>query len=299
MIDIGLICTFVLSFGTGIIKLLIKYPEILRYLGVRSLPVFTISRVHDWSGLVMGILVLFHLLLNIPWLVAMTKNIFRGKSIVLLIGILLASGCVQEEAAPQDTPVEDLGDIDIDEYEGEKLTPLSIVRTTSIKGTQNVDKETYRMKITGLVETEKELIYEEALERQRYSKVVSLNCVEGWSVTLLWEGVLVMDLLESAGIAPEANTVIFYAYDGYSTSLPLEYIETNKILLAYAINDVTLTPEYGFPFQLVAEDKWGYKWIKWVTAIELSDDPSHRGYWERRGYNQDGDYDGPMFEEDE
>jgi len=83
--------------------------------------------------------------------------------------------------------------------------------------------------------------------------------------------------------------VIFYAADGYSTSLPLDYIEDRDILLAYSMNGVTLPAERGFPFQLVAEDRWGYKWIKWVTRIEVSDDPSYRGYWEKRGFSQSGE----------
>jgi DMSO/TMAO reductase YedYZ molybdopterin-dependent catalytic subunit len=47
----------------------------------------------------------------------------------------------------------------------------------------------------------------------------------------------------------------------------------------------------GFPFQLAAEDKWGYKWIKWVTKIELSNNPDYRGFWESRGYSNQGDID--------
>jgi DMSO/TMAO reductase YedYZ molybdopterin-dependent catalytic subunit len=46
---------------------------------------------------------------------------------------------------------------------------------------------------------------------------------------------------------------------------------------------------------LVAEDKWGYKWIKWVTEIRLSDDPTYRGYWESRGYSNSGDLNRSFF----
>jgi DMSO/TMAO reductase YedYZ molybdopterin-dependent catalytic subunit len=59
---------------------------------------------------------------------------------------------------------------------------------------------------------------------------------------------------------------------------------------------VTLPPERGFPFQVVAESKWGYKWVKWVTKIELSDDTDYKGYWEELGYNNDGGIEGPIFE---
>jgi DMSO/TMAO reductase YedYZ molybdopterin-dependent catalytic subunit len=66
----------------------------------------------------------------------------------------------------------------------------------------------------------------------------------------------------------------------------------NDILLAYKMNNVTLPPERGFPFQVVAEDKWGYKWVKWVTKIEISGDPNYKGYWESNGYDNNGDITG-------
>ncbi len=119
--------------------------------------------------------------------------------------------------------------------------------------------------------------------------MVTLYCVEGWDATILWEGVLVRDIINDAGADPRANTVIFRADDGYTTSLPLDYIMENDILMAYRMNNVTLPAERGYPFQLVAEDKWGYKWIKWIETIELSDDPSYRGYWEQRGFSDSAD----------
>jgi len=66
--------------------------------------------------------------------------------------------------------------------------------------------------------------------------------------------------------------------------------------MAYKMNNVTIPPERGFPFQLVGEGKWGYKWIKWITEIELSNDETYRGYWERRGYSNDGDLDKDFFD---
>ena len=126
-------------------------------------------------------------------------------------------------------------------------------------------------------------------------KVVTLYCVEGWDVTILWEGVLVKDIIEPSGILPSANTVIFYANDGYTTSFSLNYIINNNIIIAHSMNNITIPAERGFPFMLVAEDKWGYKWIKWITMIELSDDETYQGYWERRGYSNVGDLDRSFF----
>jgi DMSO/TMAO reductase YedYZ molybdopterin-dependent catalytic subunit len=59
------------------------------------------------------------------------------------------------------------------------------------------------------------------------------------------------------------------------------------------MNAVRVPDERGFPVLVVAEDKWGYKWAKWVTEIELSTDPNYRGYWESRGYSNNGDQKGP------
>jgi DMSO/TMAO reductase YedYZ molybdopterin-dependent catalytic subunit len=190
-----------------------------------------------------------------------------------------------------------LGPVEIREYEGEKLSPVDDFRENSIKGPQNIAKETYQLEITGLVQNPTSYTYDQVIEGyQHYQKVLTVNCVEGWSVTILWEGVLVRDLLERASPLPEAKVIIFHAYDGYTTSLPRDYIENHDILMAYLMNGITIPPERGFPFQLVAESKWGYKWIKWITEIELSDDVNYQGYWESRGYSDTGDLDKDFFE---
>jgi DMSO/TMAO reductase YedYZ molybdopterin-dependent catalytic subunit len=184
---------------------------------------------------------------------------------------------------------------EIREYQGEKLSSINDFRENSIAGPQNVSLEDYELEITGLVDKPLTLTYDEVLDRKRYSKVVTLHCVEGWDATIFWEGVLLEDLLNQAGTQDSAVSVIFHAADGYTSSLPLEYIRQDKIMLAYKMNEVELLPERGFPFQVVAESKWGYKWVKWVTKIELSADPNYRGYWESRGYSNDGDLSGPIF----
>lgn len=192
--------------------------------------------------------------------------------------------------------IEDLEGVEVREYQGEDLSSINDFRENSIKGPQHVDIENYQLNITGLVEKPLSYSYDEVIkDYANYKKVVRLNCVEGWSVDILWEGLLVRDLLEQAKPLPEAKVVIFHAYDGYTTSFPIDYIMNNDILMANKMNDVTIPPERGFPFQLVAESKWGYKWIKWITEIELSDDINYRGYWESRGYANDADLDKSFF----
>jgi DMSO/TMAO reductase YedYZ molybdopterin-dependent catalytic subunit len=198
---------------------------------------------------------------------------------------------------PGNDKIEELEGTEVREYQGENLSSINDFRENSIKGPQYVDVESYRLRVTGLAETPAEYTYDEVIDEfDKYKKVVRLNCVEGWAVNLLWEGVLVRDILEKAGPLPQVRTVIFHAYDGYTTSFPIEYVMDNDILMAHKMNDVTIPPERGFPFQLVAESKWGYKWIKWITQIELSDDVDYEGYWESRGYSNEGDLDKSFFD---
>ena len=190
-----------------------------------------------------------------------------------------------------------LDGVEVRDYQGQRLDSVATdFRENSIRGPQYVDRDAYRLEISGLVDRPQSLTYDEVLDRQKYSKVSTLNCVEGWSVTILWEGVMMRELFEAAGVKPEANTVILRAADGYSTSFPLSFFYDRDIIMASKMNDVTIPPERGFPFHLVAEEKWGYKWIKWITMIELSDDPNFRGYWESRGYSHDGAVTGPKFD---
>ncbi len=213
-----------------------------------------------------------------------------GVRLISAVAVLcLIAGCVGER------PIQ-LSGVEVREYKGERLGSVNDFRENSINGPQYVNASTYSLVVAGLVEKPRSMTYSDVVGHGAYSKVVELDCVEGWSVKLLWEGVLVSDLLDEARAKPNANTVVFHAYDGYSTSLPLDYIRGRRILLAYKMNGVVLPPERGFPFQLVAEDKWGYKWIKWVAKIELTDDPDYRGYWESRGYSQTGDLDKPQFD---
>jgi DMSO/TMAO reductase YedYZ molybdopterin-dependent catalytic subunit len=190
-----------------------------------------------------------------------------------------------------------LGNVEVREYQGEDLSSVNDFRENSIKGPQYIDINEYQLQVTGLVENPTSFTYDEVLnDFTHYQKAVILHCVEGWSVNILWEGVQVRDILAQAGPLDEAKVVIFHAYDGYTTSFPIEYIMENPIIMAYKMNDITMPPERGYPFALVAESKWGYKWIKWVTQIELSDDINYKGYWEERGFSNSGDISGGFFD---
>ncbi|PKL69022.1 MAG: oxidoreductase [Methanobacteriales archaeon HGW-Methanobacteriales-1] len=205
-------------------------------------------------------------------------------SILLLIG-LISFFTLNAFLNPE---VSTLDSVQVKDYKGQKLSAINDFRENSIKGPQKVNIDNYTLQITGRVQNPKNYTYKEVISHKNYQKVVTLNCVEGWSVTILWRGILVSELINETKPTPDGKTVIFYAADGYSTSFPLDYLNNNHILMAYKMNNVTIPPERGFPFQLVAESKWGYKWVKWITKIEISNNTNYTGYWESRGYSNTG-----------
>jgi DMSO/TMAO reductase YedYZ molybdopterin-dependent catalytic subunit len=218
---------------------------------------------------------------------AMLAVIIAAVLLTLIAGCVVPSGNAGTTGDPKTLPA-----VEIRSYQGKDLSSVNDFRENSIKGPQHVNITDYRLNVGGLVKTPTVLTYDQVLGKYpHYSKVVTLHCVEGWDATIFWEGVQVRDIVRDAGVDPRATTIIFTAHDGYTTSFPVEYIMDNDILMAYRMNNVTMPAERGYPFQLVAEDKWGYKWIKWIERIELSDNSAYQGYWEQRGYSNTGDLD--------
>jgi DMSO/TMAO reductase YedYZ molybdopterin-dependent catalytic subunit len=142
-----------------------------------------------------------------------------------------------------------------------------------------MDIEAYRLEVTGLVYTPQYLTYQEVLRLPIIKRNVTLHCVEDCNEHLLFEGVRLADLLALAKSRKGVHTVIFYAPDGYSSSLSYDDTFRLDVMLASKINGRVLDAKWGFPFQLVAESKLGYKWVKWVTRIELSENP-YKGFCE-------------------
>lgn len=184
--------------------------------------------------------------------------------------------------------VSSYAETELRQYDGKALDPFNREYDNSIKGPQKVDKETYRLEVTGLVENPLSLTYDKVLSLPWVKRAVTMNCVEGWDEHLLFEGVRLADIFALAKPKNNVQTVRFYALDGYSSSLTYDYVISKNIMLAAKINGLVLNDMRGFPFQVVAESKLGYKWVKWVKRIELSD-KDYKGYWESRGYDNNAD----------
>ena len=78
-IDVGLAISFFTCFYTG----LVKWPGLIKVIGVsayKTLSFSNISKVHDMSGLIMGLLVIIHLVLHWKWIVVVTKSFFKKST---------------------------------------------------------------------------------------------------------------------------------------------------------------------------------------------------------------------------
>lgn len=170
-------------------------------------------------------------------------------------------------------------------YEGKQLDPYRETKIQGVHGVPRASTSDYRLQIVGLVTTERSFTYDEVRALPAIRRLVTLPCVEGWSVVHVWDGFSLTDLLGQAQPRSSAKTVIFHCADDYTTSLPLAAVVDEDVLVAWAVNGVMLPAEYGFPLRAVAAERLGYKWAKWITKVELSDDENYRGFWERRGYS--------------
>jgi DMSO/TMAO reductase YedYZ molybdopterin-dependent catalytic subunit len=230
------------------------------------------------------------------------KTLLASSVVAVLLTLAagaVALGCGDAEPTSTSGPTSTQpSEVEATEFQGVKLTPIDEQGNNALKGTQVIDRDSYVLTVDGLVEKPLSLSYADLQSYDQESWLMDLNCVEGWSFTAKWTGPSLSAILADAQVKPDAIIAIFYSADvptGY-TSLDLDYILENNILLALKINDLTLPPDRGFPLQVVAKSKFGYKWAKWVTRIELSSDADFRGYWERAGYNNNADDDGPAFE---
>jgi len=217
----------------------------------------------------------------------MNRNNVPGlipRIFIVTMLVLMLVACRQPFTPPP-------GETEATEYLGVKLTPISAQRNNALAGTQVINKDTYRLTVDGLVNKTLSLTYGDLQVYSQISKLSTLPCVEGWSFIAKWTGPALASILDDAGVKPEAKILIIYTADSPSgyTSLDLSYVRERNVIIALKLNDITLPPDRGFPFQVVAEGKYGYKWAKWVTRIEVSDNENFRGYWESRGYSNNAD----------
>lgn len=164
-----------------------------------------------------------------------------------------------------------------------------------------IDPADWRLTIEGLVEQTLTLDYEQLRTRPVRSMAAVLECAgnsrnsvsppleasflnNGYVGNAVWTGVPLRDVLEQAGIKPEANEVVLEGADrgapafapgevAYAKSLPIDKAMHPDTLLVYEMNGAPLPREHGGPVRVLAPGWYGTYSVKWLTRIALVEGP--------------------------
>jgi len=169
------------------------------------------------------------------------------------------------------------------------LFPVGGWRIYTISGSMpEFDERGWRLSIDGLVGRPHSLTYAELKDLPRHEQVSTFHCVTGWSVSNVhWAGVRLTDVLDLVEPHASAHAIRFVSLEvPYDDSLTLEQAALPDAMLAYEMEGEPLSREHGAPVRVVIPDMYGYKNVKWVERIVVTD-RAEDGYWEENGYDRD------------
>ncbi|MFN8019983.1 MAG: molybdopterin-dependent oxidoreductase [Acidimicrobiales bacterium] len=156
-----------------------------------------------------------------------------------------------------------------------------------------VDVDSWRLRITGMVDRELELTYDQLRERELVESDITLTCVSnevGGKLlgTARWLGVRLDALLDEVGVSADADQVVGRSVDGYTCGFPTAALDGRDALVAIAMNGELLPLEHGFPARLIVPGLYGYvSATKWLEQIELTRFDRFDQYWVERGWVDD------------
>jgi DMSO/TMAO reductase YedYZ molybdopterin-dependent catalytic subunit len=158
----------------------------------------------------------------------------------------------------------------------------------------NVDDWTLAVK--GLVERPFTLTYDELLAMELHEQYVTIACVSnevGGDLVgnALWRGVRLKELLERAGLRPEATQIVGRAVDGFTVGFPVAHAlaDDRESLVAVGMNGEALPADHGFPARLIVPGLFGYvSATKWLAEIELATWDGFDAYWVPLGWAKEG-----------
>lgn len=152
-----------------------------------------------------------------------------------------------------------------------------------------IDLEKWALTVDGRIENPVRWTWQDFLKIPTVDSISDFHCVEGWTVkNLKWHGVQFNALVQIVKPKKDAKFVFFTCLDGYTTSLALEDLLKDNVLLAYKLNDEFLEVPLGGPLRLIVPDKYAYKsamWLERITFIKKM----KLGFWEKRGYSNSAD----------
>ena len=152
------------------------------------------------------------------------------------------------------------------------------------------DLAAWDFQVFGEVERPLTLSWDELRELPSTEITVDVHCVTRWSrFDARFGGVHWRELAKLVRPKPDARFVVAHAEQGFTSNVPLSYLEDDDAVLALEADGAPLTAEHGWPLRLVIPSRYFWKSAKWLRGLELlaCDQP---GFWERYGYHNDADY---------
>ena len=147
----------------------------------------------------------------------------------------------------------------------------------------------WRLAVDGLVANHVTWDWATLMAQPQVEDVSDIHCVTQWSrFDNRWQGVATSHLLSVVQPLPGANVVVLHGADGYTTNVTLERFAGDDCLIAHSHDGVPLSRDHGGPVRAIIPRWYFWKSAKWLVRIEVLavDKP---GFWEVRGYHNDGD----------
>lgn len=130
----------------------------------------------------------------------------------------------------------------------------------------------WRLAIDGLVARPGEFSIAELKDAPSRSQITILGCEEGWSYIAEWTGVPLARVLERVGVLSQARYVAMFSLaPGWWGSIDMAEAMHPQTLLAYGMNGADLETGYGAPLRLRVPRQLGYKNIKYLTRLTVTD----------------------------
>ena len=170
------------------------------------------------------------------------------------------------------------------------LLPVGRFRIYTVTGKLHRRSDAdYRLDVGGFVDSPVTFTLDElkAMPATRMTK--DFQCVTGWRVNdVKWVGVRLSEVMDRAGVKEGAWGVRFVSFDGvYTETLSMEQARRDDVIVAYEMDGKPVSSAHGGPARLYVAPMYGYKSIKWLQTIELTETEPPVGYWEARGYDND------------
>ena len=133
------------------------------------------------------------------------------------------------------------------------------------------DFEDWRLVVDGLVARPSAFSLAELKAFPSRTQITHQACEEGWSFIAEWTGVPLSYVLNLVGVRPQARYVVFFPFDPFWDSLDMPDAWHPQTLLAYAMNGEDLPAPHGAPVRLRVARQLGYKSIKYLARITVTD----------------------------